>query len=69
MYREQKNSEIHVYSKVSMEIEQIEQKYTSAQNIAQEMLVRKLLELKPANQQEDRGFRSTTISHPIHFKV
>ena len=43
-YREQKNSEMCI--KVSKEIEQVEQEYTSAQNRAQEMLDRKLLELK-----------------------
>jgi len=51
-YREQKNSEMCV--KVSKEIEQIEQEYTSAQNRAQEALERKLVEYKPAFQQEDR---------------
>ena len=59
-YREKKNNEMCI--KVSKEIEQIEQEYTSAQNRAQEMLDRKLLELKSAYQQEDRAPISSKFS-------
>ena len=44
--------------KVSQEIDQIEQEYTNAQNRAQQMLDRKLLDLRPTYQQENRDSRS-----------
>ena len=51
-YKEQKDSKMCI--KVSQEIDQIEQEYTNAQNRAQQMLDRKLIDLRPAYQQEDR---------------
>jgi len=54
-YREQKDSKMYV--KLSQEIEQIEQEYTSAKNRAQQVLENRLLDLRPAYQQEDRGLR------------
>ena len=51
-YKEQKDSKMCI--KVSQEIDQIEQECTNAQNRAQQMLDRKLIDLRPAYQQEDR---------------
>ena len=51
-YKEQKDNKMCM--KVSQEIDQIEQEYTNAQNRAQQMLDRKLIDLRPAYQQEDR---------------
>ena len=51
-YKEQKDSKMCI--KVSQEISQIEQEYTNGQNRAQQMLDRRLIDLRPAYQQEDR---------------